>query len=274
MSKKATKRSTQIQGRERDDFNSGDWPYADLYQQIPRFPGKLTRVPHSAKLLPDTSEAIHPMEASATKAILRLSLAICCGLLLLFLIPLSIGFRSVGEVEPSVKSIDYALEFQKITLALKPLPNEKEELLSRLSGARLIELLRSKPLDTPWGETALHEASLRRDERITALLTEFADNKSTATRVRALRALATPFHLSQAKALETMVAKISTDPDPIVRSLSARLLAETSGKEALSILQKRILEEKNSFVTAVIQRNIEAIEQKLGKRTYRQTSRG
>ncbi|MCB0322863.1 MAG: hypothetical protein KDD69_04795 [Bdellovibrionales bacterium] len=123
----------------------------------------------------------------------------------------------------------------------------------------LAGLLKTKGADSSLLLQGMDEAKQRSEPEVTAALCLRTLDTAGAVRLAALRALNTPFHLSQPQTLKTLDLLVRTDSDLMVRAYAAKLLA--SRPEGIGMLQRHLRTEKNSFVAAII---VKSLEQHLG----------
>ncbi len=180
---------------------------------------------------------------------------------------LSIGFYATDTAPPAKVQtvddlgIDPALleRFLAIDRLFVKAEKENRNEFAELTGGELISMLTVENLKGKKADLALVEAAIRRDERITSVLSELSQNKDPAVRAKAIKALGSPFHLEQEVGYDAVLVRLKRDKDNLVRAYAAKTLSNSSHSEALSLLQKQLRNEDNSFVNAVLIRSIEKI---------------
>ncbi len=253
------------------DWLNGNWPYSEAAQYL--YAGEtreeenslLLPVPETPRnevnLLPQIKTTpvyelclvdnlrveIPKKKSTAWKMIQSLVLAFVVGILSAILI----AQHSASKLVKTISNNTIAYSQLKL----------RQDIVSKLDGETLAAYLSTHKLDSPLGQMLLTEATQRKDERLSKVLAALTDSSERKTRVTAMRALSTPFHLAQKSSIRALLDRMQWDKDLIVRSYAAKTIARSGNEAALDSLREQLLRERSSFVAAILIREIEKAQQ-------------
>lgn len=139
----------------------------------------------------------------------------------------------------------------------QPQGEVRSEIVANLDGETLAQKLGTHKLDSDLGALLLNEASKRKDERLSKVLAALTDSSDRGTRVAALRALGTPFHLAQAVSIRAILDRMQWDKDILVRGFAAKIIARSESETARNLLKKQLQNERSSLIAAIIIRELD-----------------
>ncbi len=143
----------------------------------------------------------------------------------------------------------------------------RENIVANLDGETLAKKLGTHTLDSPLGAMLLKEASKRKDERLSKVLAALTDSSSRRTRVAALRALSSPFHLAQDASIRAILDRMQWDKDLLVRGYAAKILARSGNEDAITLLRQQLKRERSSLIAAILIRELEKAKLTLDSRS-------